>query len=46
MSEYVDQAPERDLDAEQTGFVLDLQRLEDDRPEVEAHFNSPLCLEV
>ncbi|MFY1669888.1 hypothetical protein ACN27G_07990 [Plantactinospora sp. WMMB334] len=46
MPEYVDQTPENDIDAEQTGSVLDMQRLDEDRPEVEAHFSSPLCLEV
>jgi len=45
MTEYVDQRAEQSDDAEETGSVLDLQRLDQDEPDVQAHA-SPLCLEV
>lgn len=37
MADDINKTPERDSDAEQVETVLDLQRLDKDDPEVQAH---------
>ncbi|MFY1669890.1 hypothetical protein ACN27G_08000 [Plantactinospora sp. WMMB334] len=37
MAESINPTPEKDADAEQVDSVLELQKLEKDDPEVEAH---------